>query len=702
MGARFLYLSILLNPTLIEQRKTLGDACYETGDVLGTIAVLEPLATDDCNDRPMLEALEECYRTERMWDKVLRISRMRLALEPKQAVLRQRTANVLARLDRYEEAIELLRQGLPINSLDYLEQLLGHLMHMQRYDEVVQVILQMEKVEHAPHARSMKAYQGVLKEAPKNLRALEGMADLLFRNGLIVDAFPLYEEILRVAPERHDLRIRLVHFYQDSGLLERAEPHLVALMDAGQETADVALLYGEILTQREEFDKALMHFHFAVEHYPDDYRFSYFLAQIAFHNQSLEEALRWLDESNQKEGSLEGRTRIKALRRRVEDSMVDRDLQLMQERCNRDPDNMDLRLSYIREMALHGMAERAVGEYDQLLEERPELKPQIIAQLQESANNPKQPFRLTDYLADLKIKDQLWDEAFELAQQMAARSMHSDRLLVEHTRRILARQPNHLPSLFCLGDILAKQENWPEVLSIFSRYQKLTSENSQQVQRWIFLAHANIPGNYKEAVETGEAFLQGNNHDVEARLKLVHIYIEHKQYDEAFQHLQRAQSADYYNPEVTRLLREVATLRRNQQLERALETLEKDPQNTLALMEAGDIFIATGETKRAIKYFQDAAKDHRVKNLAFAKLANAMARLRMFDIAEETLDEVKLAVGDDSDSEEQNMLKVLFYDSAEIFEAEEEPERALKYYKKIFRVDASFRNVVDKVESLGG
>jgi tetratricopeptide (TPR) repeat protein len=113
----------------------------------------------------------------------------------------------------------------------------------------------------------------------------------------------------------------------------------------------------------------------------------------------------------------------------------------------------------------------------------------------------------------------------------------------------------------------------------------------------------------------------------------------------------------------------------------------------------GDLYVAMGEAKKAIPYFQRASQEPELRSLALGKLASAMSRLRMFDLSEETLDEVKLGA---ESPERQNQLKVLFFDVAEIFESEEMTDRALKFYKKIFRVDASFRNVVDKIEALGG
>ena len=278
-------------------------------------------------------------------------------------------------------------------------------------------------------------------------------------------------------------------------------------MDAGEQNADIALMFGDILVQRKQYDKALMHFQYAEEQYPTDYRFPYFLAQIYFETQALEDALRWCEEAERRADDPEARGRVLSMRRRVEDALIDRELQVLRDRCDRDPENMDLRLQYIAELARHNMAERAVGEYDELMEKRPELKQRIVAQLEEFASNPERHFRLMDYLADLKLKDRLYDDAFALACKLADKSMHPDHLLAEHCRRILRRRPDHLPSLRCLGQIMKKRQEWDQVLELYQRYQKLTDDDIKEVRESIFLANMHL-GHVKEALELGESFLR--------------------------------------------------------------------------------------------------------------------------------------------------------------------------------------------------
>jgi tetratricopeptide (TPR) repeat protein len=181
-------------------------------------------------------------------------------------------------------------------------------------------------------------------------------------------------------------------------------------------------------------------------------------------------------------------------------------------------------------------------------------------------------------------------------------------------------------------------------------------------------------------------------------LQLIRLYASLKEYDEAFRYLDTAQGIDYYHGEVVKLRRQLDVERREFRLAQVTKLLEEDSHRYPIQMEAGDLYSAAGQIKKAITCYQLATRDPQIKNLANAKLALAMCRLRMFDLAEETLDEVSLKTEDPDEAEQ---LKALVYEIAELFQEDLETERALKLYKKVFRVDAAFREVVDKIEALG-
>lgn len=688
--------AVYLKPADETLHRSLGLSRFDAGDVLGALDALEPLAGEDCKDRQLLETIEECYRTERQWENALRVSCQLLALDPSDAPVRMRIAQGLENLNRSSDAVEVLRQGLPASRIDYLELLLRLLVAENDIAGAVDAARQIEGMELPPKPRSFRAYQSILDAAPDSVLALEAFGDCLVEHMKRDEGYQCFERILALDPQRHDLRVRLVQHFQETDRLDSAEPHLEALMDAGRDTVDVALLYGDILVQREQYDKALLHFQYAVENYPDDYRFAYFLARISLRTDALEDAARWCDEAQKRAASSADRARIEALRHRVDEALMGREIQVWRERSNRDPDNIDLKLNLLAAMTRHGMADEAVAEYDELLQARPDLEPRVMKEVEALVKESNHGFRLMDFLADLKIRAEQWDEAFEIACRLAERSLDGGRLLIEHCRRILERQPDHLPSLRCLGRTLIQKKDYAEAVEVHKQRLELGDEEDAENVTAVFEAYAFL-GDTDKAVEIGERYISAHPRDIDMRVKLAHLYRDAQRYDEGLNHLRAAQSVDYYHGEVVSLINELVKLRRSKRLEHLLAVLKEKPDNPALDLEAGDLYSEMGETKKAITHYQRAVGDPKLKNLAGAKLAQTMALLGMFDLADETLEEVSLRI---DDPDQLRKVKALFYNVAELFQENKQNERALRFFKKIFRVDASYRNVVEKVESL--
>jgi len=696
IGNALLSVAVLLAPGNASLMRALGVSRFDTGDVVGAIDALEPLVTPDCGDVKLLEILEECYRTERHLEKALGMENMILKLDPGKEEVRMRTARVLDDLGRLDEAIGLLHEGMPTSRQDYLEILLNLEMKVENIPAALEIVQALEKLDPKAGKRAEQAYRRILDVHPGQKQALEGLGKLLVRHNKADEGYDLFEQVVALDPQRNDLRGRLVQYYQEMGDLAKAEPHLVSLMDAGNPNVDIFLLYGNILTQREEYDRALLHFQYAVEQFPDDYRFAFFLAQISFKTEALEDARRWCGEAERRVVNPQDLNRIKSLKTKIEQAITDRDLRTLQERSRREPENTEMRLSLLEGLCEHGMADKAVGEYDELLTSKPELRQRVIAQLERFSSGPKQNFRLMDYLADLKIAACLWDEAFELACKMAERSMQGEPLLINRCQRILQNDPNHVPSLRKLGEVYRKQQKWQEAADVYSKLLELGAPDAARCQKALFEActHLHRPD---QALKIALELVREHPRDMELRLQIVQLYAAGDRFDEAFEHLQIAQSQDYYNADVVRMMQDLKARKRAHRLATLLATIEKEPGHTAALMEAGDLYNEIGDTKKAIACYQRVAHDPSLKDRAGVKLAYAMTQLRMFDLAEETLDEVSLR----SDNPElETMLKKYCYDVAEVFREEVMHDRALKFYKKIFRVDAAYRDVVDKIETL--
>ncbi len=700
-AAPFLSIAARFQPHDLEIRRKLGLARFEIGDVLGAIDSLETLAEGKCTDAKVLEMLEECYRTERIWEKALDMGKKQLALTPENTEIRLRAAHVLDRLGKLGQATEILLEAPQTEDFEILEQLLAYQLKAGQIPAAIEVVHMIEQAEEGTQSRTHKGYHDVLEAAPDNHAALEGLGNFLIRHNKEAEGHACFEIIVSKDSQRHDLRTQLVHYYQQNEQLAKAEPHLEALMDAGRDTVDVALLYGDILYHREEYDRALLHFQYSVENYPRDYRFAFFLSQIHLKSGALEDANYWSEEAlkrveSQENLEKEDAARVRALQTRVREALVEREMQVWQERCNRDPDNIDIRMNLVDALAGRGFIDKVIEECDILIANNPDHQALVIRQIENLTLDIEKNFRLLDYLADLKVKSHRWNEAFDLARRMAERSMDSDLLMTEHCRRILEGFPDHVPSLKCLGEITLKNKDWPKTLDVHDRLQKVEKPEDDRYLKTVFKA-AMKSENREKAVEAGEALIEFDPLDMKVKLRIIRLYTDMDLDDKAERHLQAGLAIDYYNPEIVRLKSELELRRRNQRLEKLLADLQDNPADPEKQIEAGDLYMRRTELKKAISCFQHAARDPQYKNLAGAKQAYAMAKLHMFDLAEETVDEISLSFDDPCEAE---TAITLVYETAEMFEGEDEALRALNLYKKIFRVEADYREVVDKIDAL--
>jgi tetratricopeptide (TPR) repeat protein len=114
--------------------------------------------------------------------------------------------------------------------------------------------------------------------------------------------------------------------------------------------------------------------------------------------------------------------------------------------------------------------------------------------------------------------------------------------------------------------------------------------------------------------------------------------------------------------------------------------------------ELGDLFHDFGQLNEAIAEYQRSALNDRERRIARAKLGYVLARKGMYLEADEALQEADLR--SDLSAEAQSSLKALFYSSAQMMEEDGQDERALDLYRRIFRVDAAYRDVVSHIERL--
>jgi tetratricopeptide (TPR) repeat protein len=206
-------------------------------------------------------------------------------------------------------------------------------------------------------------------------------------------------------------------------------------------------------------------------------------------------------------------------------------------------------------------------------------------------------------------------------------------------------------------------------------------------------------GDETRALTVGQELLPLAAQNKTLLLALAQLWAKRGKFSEAVALATRALALDPQDGVVRALVKQYEESQRRSRIAELRQALTNDPEHDAPLhLELGDLLHDFGELNEAIVEYQRATLGQTCGNIARAKLGYVLASKGLFGEAEETLNEVQLHVG--QPSEESAKLKALLYRAAELMEKSGEISAALKIYKRVFRVDAGYRDVVAKIERL--
>lgn len=693
---RCLTLALRLKPGDQKRVQALGLSRFDLEEYEGAVQLLGPFMEEEEVSDSVLEALEVSLRNLAQWKQNWRVQQRLLARHPENLELRLGAARTLQNMGQMKKGLELLEQAPEPKMASLLDRALQYALEMEDMKAALRCIANMEKLPNRSDNALRQAYREVLKRDSENRAALEGLGEILIRQNLQEEGYAFLERVVRQDYHRYDLRTRLVQFYQESSQAAAMEPHLSALIDAGKANREIVLLYGSLLMEREEYDTALMHFEDGAERWPQDYRFPFFLARIALHNASLEEAMRWAEEALDLTQGQADRKRVQGLMQKIEKAWAGRDFELLEQRARHNPEDMDAQLEWLLSLCYHGQFDQAMDEYAIFLKKKPQMRERVIADLEAFLADRETNFRILDFLADLRLEAGEYDAVFALAEDMAAHSLDGDAVQIQYCERILQKKPDHQAALQRLTGLMVNAQEWERVLELYDQQIEMGiqfSRNDVDMQMHAALRTANPD----LARELADALIENFPEDLSLRMDLLRFFANHECYDDALELGRQAREHFAENTELAGLVRETTRRWERHRLDELESLMAAEPDNMEYCLEAADLFARREQVKRAISLYQKATRDPEQKNKALCKMALAMARLRMLDLAEENLDEMNW---EEILPEEEELFKTLTYDAAAFFQKAGDHLRALKYFKLLFRRDAAFRDVVDRIEAL--
>jgi tetratricopeptide (TPR) repeat protein len=240
--------------------------------------------------------------------------------------------------------------------------------------------------------------------------------------------------------------------------------------------------------------------------------------------------------------------------------------------------------------------------------------------------------------------------------------------------------------------------NNPEMtLAAFDRYAEAGGNVDQDVMR-TELEAAEQAGNLKRALRTGQSLLASDPENTELLSLVGRLARGAEDFPRAIEYLQKATQLDPDSFEYRRQVREATETMKKNRITEIKSQLEKTPGDRDLLEELGDLYHDFDLLNEAIASYQRAGRNEPERRIPRAKQGYVLARKGLFTDADEILQEAELRT--DLPEEEQEKLKNLFFITAQLMEEEEEQARALELYRRIFRVDAGYRDVVEHIERL--
>lgn len=699
--AYFLLMSSLRwRPAVAETSRRCGLLLADMGRARAARDLLERaegMAASD--DFEVLGVLEKAYLQEGKSMEALRILERRRALRPDLQALDQRYFDQCLALEEWDRAITMLETGAFDLDVDGLCKLHELYMKTGNIAQAMARARQVAEMEDPPFPRAITLYSELLHRLPDNLELMIDLGALLQSTNIpheMERGAAYFEEALKLDPGRRHLHRRLAAYYQDTMQVEEAQQHFGELFEAGDPDPETYLRFAALQKDLGKIKPAIKILKHMQVYCPEEWRGFHDCAALLLESGELEEAEAMLDKA-QELAPEDRKSTLNQLRKNLATAKEERFLETLSRRASREGADMNERIALIEHLIAMEKGDRAIAECDALMEDHPEALYRVQKLIETGAAKIQHSFRLKDYLADLYFRQARYDEMLDLFKEMAPQALEPDSVLEEGCRKILSRAPEHLPSRVILGDVYMRQENWEGVLKNYARIMADTATDLALEIRFQCMQAARRAGRLDEAERFALDMFKRKDDDVDFLVELIELFQEKGDAAKAYEAFKIAFQKFPGDPRLQKMERTIADKERNSRLE-ALESLEaKGGLSARQHYEKAELHRQFGQSQEAIVHYQRAADEPGIHDLAMAKMAICLCDRRMFDLADETLDPI--AFTKDMARKHPEM-RNLYYRVADALEQEEMRPAALKYFKRLFQVDASFRDVVDRIEYL--
>jgi len=695
MAVFFLHKALIFGPHERPLREIWGQAHFHAGNVNASRHILISLIQTGGVSEKSLRLLAGGYEKEMNWELALNYYKKLMELRPEDKSLADKLIELYLEMQQPEKAIPLLETRTDFDSLSEVLRLEDLYARAQNLPRVRELLSSAARIENPPCQQTLLEYRRLLKILPLDKDFLQELGDLCWQIDKKEEAVTYYENILDLEPDNRLLRRKILEYYFESSQPKQVEKHIEFLIKQGELSPLILQEYAEFLIRKEDYESALEHLKKARELYPDHYEFPHILSQLYYDRKKYDLAREEMAQSLRLVPQ-EKKDQLQILYRKIEGAILNIQIRQLRKKIKKDPDNIDLRFTLIDKLMANAYLERVTSEMDNLLYFHPELKERVMAHIEDLANRHERNYLLLDHLADMYLRDGSYDKCMEIYDKMYTQSLDPAEVAKRCSQKILRMNPRYIPALKKLGDMARDEKDWKLMIEYYLQCDEQNPEAIADRLEDIFDGFYSLHS-LEKAEEFGKRMLNKEPENARFGKKIARLFLDMNRFEEAVPIAEKATSLDPNDKEARELFENATRNLKNQQLEDLYKQLEVEPDNSAYREQAGDLLCFFEKYTDAVKHYQRAAQLSPEADLCKAKLAFCLAKRGMIDLADETLAEIKLSL---SESLEQEELKNYFYITALQFEREMHPQRAVKYYKQIFRVDASYRDIVSKIERI--
>lgn len=556
----------------------------------------------------------------------------------------------------------------------------------------------LARTEGIPFRRSQKILRDILSKNPACAPACNLLAEQSERMAMREQRLRWLEKSIEIDPRQYDIRDTLLGLYRETGQSLRALRVLQQAVSENPgdgsmwlELVEAMLATGKIEEAAGEIDE------FHRRHKPGGHS-KFLRARIDFERGNIPAALESAREALALETREERRSSIEAFLRKAERAQLSRDLAERVDAAAANPGDLPMQLDVLGRLATANHFEKAIAHADVTLRNHPAARAEIAAVLAQHRDRPDVPFPLLSLLADLQAQGAAYEDALETVRVMERRSMNKIQSLRDGVQRILRRQPHHLPTLRYLGERHAADANPADTVHYYSLYLAHGGEETPEISRTLARAYLAV-GSYEKA--RGHAMrLRGANgaSDIGLLAEMIPIAIAAGEPEEAAEFLKEVEAAEPGSPTTRELKQQVERGLGGKRFAFLQRELEAGKGGAETLEKLGDLAVEMGNLPDAITYYQRAAREPSIHKRATVKLAWAFAKRRLYDVASDTLSDVTLTLNEDP--AEMSRMMDMIYEIAQMFHEANLQDRSLRLFKVLMKIDAGYRDVLRRVETL--